>query len=433
MANQTAWMSLVRKDHEKQCWLLDDGSIMEEPELEVTTGMRRVRLKALPKLADYFSNLDDFVAQAAQEAARLQGRKVWMGLGRPKTNSLDHNGGPTVDLGNFNTKVQPHFMDPAAGSYYHNKSTEVAWRFKHETLPIEAQVECKVEKRYHDTKWTVTTRLIMPSTSPMDSLIPTFLAHEQGSTYQTLVRNGSAYGTAKQRAREWAEAHPIDWCDGFSFGVEKFDNERQAVNHFARVIREINTLEEIDIPNLLGLEPDAADSSGITTLTLRFYRTNVTQDLLDQLSDYVSGQPVVERIAEKWLELAQLFRSVGMVLGDVKESDWWRFIVEGVDADPVEVEIGPAEDEEGLDLANHRGFKRHAVKINLATGSIVVACSVNATDSESAIQWETARIKAQLTGQEDELLAYARKYAEERNKTVATQMMETAVERAKTD
>lgn len=424
-SSTTSWYPYVRRDRDIRHWLLDDGSVMAEPPLETTSAQRRVRVAGVPDVADYLKNIEDFLGRAARVAAAQQGRFLWMSLGKAINNPLD--GATTVATGltDISVEVRPHFL---SGGRSYNEETRVAWRFRHPTMPIEAQIECSVSKRgYTNTGWTVNTTLTYPSTSPLCADTPKFFAVTEGTRWGQMVAGQEMYGLLNTRLSEWADKNPIDWCDGFEFGARKFEQERAAIDAFAKVIREVGALDEIEIPNLLKVDSKGEDVDGqMQMLTLRLYKTNATQELLETLSDYLTGEPVVDQIKAKWKELSALFRNLGMVIEDPKDTDWWNFLTKGADQAPIEVSLRHVTDEAG-----EGDQARHSVMINLATGTIVVACSKQASKDETAVAWETSLLKAEITGQKDRFLAYADKYVEDRQEEKARALMKTSLAQAR--
>lgn len=199
------------------------------------------------------------------------------------------------------------------------------------------------------------------------------------------------------------------------WGTKALENERDGIKALAKIARLVDDLEYIPIPDL-------RDRSKPETLKLGLFQTNVTQRFLESLSDYLNSQPVVDQVFESWQEITKLFRSVGIVVGDINKSDLYQLMTH--QNKPIQVKIGPVTEEQGDAVIND-----HSVTFDLATGTIAVVCSGNQHLDEVATNYEAAKIRAQLTGTSDELLAYAEEYARRRAQDKAAEMVANAKKR----
>ena len=147
------------------------------------------------------------------------------------------------------------------------------------------------------------------------------------------------------------------------------------------------------------------------------FETNVNAQLTAELADYLDGAPTVEKAARLYDEFRATLRKIGVVLGPLGENDLNRALLKGEDALTVAVNSHPSGDDGELDYA-------HELLVHLTSGTFVVNCGKVVDRDSLAHKWEESLMVAQLSGQEDTLLAYAREYVRRENKKRTKKILE---------
>lgn len=396
----TTW--IPKTQFEQRSWLLSDGSVVDEPPLEMTPSGRKVRV-AGTDMSMFSRDIDSLVYQAVEAKAKARVASVWMpliGLGNAIDGACGYH--PAT------TKAKLHVVQKSAPS---TAKTIVWWRFRHATLPIEALLTVQAGRTntyYNNTDEKVSVRLTVPRMAPYgyQAMYPEVVTESSDSFHLSLDRvDQSDHYTV----REFIRDNPADWAT--ILGEEVFSTERHMVEALLTKVREADSLASIEVPDL-------RDPSDPGWLELDLYETNLNSDLITDMTDYLEGTPSITEALRLYQDLRQTLRSIGMVLDDRTENDFQRALLNG-DASGVTVKLEQLPNETG-----DQHDANHTLTLNLATGTFIVNCSLNvAHRNEVADRWEESLAVASLTGEEDALLAYAREYGRTHDERRAQQIL----------
>lgn len=385
----TTWSPVTQL--ERRQWLLTNGEVVTEPDLEESPSGRKVRVVGTD-LTAYASSLDDLLTQAARHVAKAKGTDVWMPLHRRADMEAQALGfDPAI------TKAQLHLIHSPGVRY---GQTVCWWRFKHPKLPIEAVLVVRMEAGYSGQQ-AIVGRLVYPDTRPYrHGPTPTLTADasEGFGTLESTMRDQESL----MRFREFRRDNPTtNAVPSDVLGEWSHDGERVAAQMLLKRIRRADSIQEVDIPDLREDKPD--------WLTLELIDTNVNQALIQDLVDYLDGTPNIDEALRTYKELQLIMRKLGVVMEDRTDNDFQAALLAG-NKESLEVTLNrPAE-------VGHDIDRFHSLSMHLPTGTFVVHCNHRNNDNEVAEKWEEALLIAQLSGNEDALLAYALKYAEDREK-----------------
>lgn len=409
-ASPTTWHP--RTTMQPKSWLLTNGETVSEPALEETATGRKVRI-AGTTTSMFTKDLDDLLYKGVQAIATTKGERVWMMLGEDRRDQAKRN-----IYGNSITEgVKPalHMLKAGGSSYGSGQQTTAWWRFRHSSLPVEAYVVIQMSPahsgygRSTSTNQDVSTALLMPSTIPTQSHAVSYIR----STSSDLSEWARNLPDADHRLRfqEMLRDSKPNWSNDVIMRSQVIAGDRLAVKSFLDDAQAMEAFEKFDVPDL-------RDPNKPTWLTLELQDTNVTGEFIQTLKDYLDGENVVEQVKRHWDEITRLMRSTGLVLDDKDEASFSTALAGGA---PVEIAVRSSPNEAG-----HMVDHEHSVVLHLPTGTMIVNCGHSTKSSnkdEVAHKWEEALTLASLTGQDDALLAYARRFAETENERRTAQIM----------
>jgi hypothetical protein len=376
-------------------WLLADGSIAYEPDLEMSSGGRRVRVEGSSKSVSHYDLRDLVYRDVVQQATDI-GTEVWMALDdEDPIRDIEHQDGTYSD-----PVKKPHFTDPPQ-RYYAQNQTVLVWNFSHETLPIAARLKVTITGtgtwRGGSKKQSVDVELLHPSTHPIHNKNREWLHTTSSHDFR---QSFPIEGDAIQRGdfTTWYTNNPPSW-EGILDAGGEYENERQAAEAVAKLARKVEELDEVAIPDLRN--PAAPE-----WLTLMFHSTNHSREFTQVLVTYINSQPIVDEITNQWSVLAGLFKQLGLVITEFTDMDVFAAL-EG-DLDRIKVTTENAMTENGTT------DNQHVIGINLATGTISVTCSHRDMHPNNiATEYEIARLRAEMQGELDSFLRYESNFLEE--------------------
>lgn len=372
----TTWVPMTR--FEPRSWLLANGEVVEEPPLEQTSTGRKIRVAGTSD-SFYAKDLEDLLAIAAKQIAQEKGTTVFSAL--TNLEAQERNQLPS----GVATAASLHLNGTARQG-----STTAWWKFRHPDMPFSVTVVATMrEDRYlHQT-------------------VNIYALHQTPFGYGGWTRNEAwfeaaptavypTYGLGNKQTKwqEFLRDNPLDWtASTLNTEERRYSGSRKAVEVFLKAVRTMEDLESIEWFDFRDLDVPAY-------MTLDLYDTNVSGQFVSELTDYIDGG-AVEKAKELYDQLLDSLRSCGVVL-DSTDNDFERALNSGTLT--FTARSLPDKDE-SVDHA-------HAIVVNIATGTMIVECANNRTSKdEIAEAWEEAQTLASLTGQEDELLAYAKEYA----------------------
>lgn len=396
-ATTTTWHPRTALD--PKSWLLASGEVVTEPALEETASGRKVRI-AGTTTSMFSKDVDDLIFQGVQAVAKNKGTTVWMALDDKQRRAQEQQ---------FYSNAITRGTKPSLHLLSNNNRGQVTtawWRFRHPTLPVEAVVICQMSPshsgygRQNHTNQDVKTALLMPSTIPAQAQNVTYInsVSSDMSEWQHNLRDAGH----RLRFQEMLRDNKPNWDGDVRLRQEVIAGDRLAAKSFLTDVENMEAFEEFDVPDL-------RDPQNPTWLTLELHDTNVSGEFIQSLKDYLDGGSVVEEVKKHWDEITRLMRSAGLVLEEKDEASFSSALAGG---DPVTIQVQSPPNEAG-----HMLDHTHSVVLHLPTGTMIVNCanSAQVNNNEIAHKWEEALTMASLTGKEDELLAYARRFAETAN------------------
>lgn len=375
----TTWLPKHRFKQPRS-FVLANGDIIEEPQLEESSTGRRIRLAGDAKSV-YPKDEDALIKRGLERAATRRRTQLWMPLDLNET-ALERTAGFTP--ADVRARFEPTIRQRVKAIAW--------WSFKHPTLPVKALL---FVRWYQDNDYgeghQITTGLVTPN-QVAKGLSP--LAVLSADPELAPIRRTLADNLAKERFQEFIKDDTLDLL-----GMETGLIERKAVATLLKQVRAIEELEEIRVPDLRG-----AENLEFDWLTLKLDESNINGRFTQDLSEYLSDTATADRALEVYKELIGVFRTMGMVIDtNLRENQLVEAMLHG-DEKALTVKIAHAVGEDGKDVG-------HAVSVHLPTGTFVVSCGNRQEDKDKiAHAWEESRMLAELTGQEDVLLAYARQY-----------------------
>ena len=387
MGQKTTWHAKTNFEKPRE-WLLGDGNTITEPALEQTASGRKVRIAGTTRPTTFASDQDQLILDTIRAEAEEKGTFVWMPLDKFRS-FLEENAG-----------IYPATSSTALYLNEEEKATRVWWRFRHPTLPIEAMVV--VHAAYTNPHWrkhtnhTVGAHLIMPRTTPVDTLANWYAMQPEfyvltDDTLPVLLQNLEY--KAEVTTRQFIKDTRPEWTA--ILGQEQHRAAHKAARLLLRNLRTFDDLAEIEIL-------DQRDVNNPTWLTLELADTNYDPNLAAELADFLDGETAVEEAARIYADLLTSLRKLGIVFSDAATDHFQQALLAGSKGVTVEIDTPP------VDLDNpdeDDGY--HELTLHLPTGTFAVSCGVPHRD-RVAERWDEARTIASLSGEEDTLLAFAR-------------------------
>lgn len=381
-------------------WLLSTGEIVTEPPLEETASGRKVRIVG-SSVSMFSKDVDALIFQGVEAIAHSKGAKVWMALDEGARRQSERE--VYSSLLQAGTKPLLHLLTKSSNP------TNVWWRFRHHTLPIEALLVVHMAPaHYRNTSQNLTTALFMQSTLATDAQSVVYVH----SNSTNLSEWSGRIRDSAQRLRfiEFLRDNKPNWHSDVQLRQTAINGERQVVKMMLDDVQAIDGYDKIDVPDL-------RDPNKPAWLSLDLHDTNVSGEFVQSLKDYLDGNGVVQEVRALWSQMTNLLRSTGLVLDTPSEASFTSALAGG---DPVVVKVQSQPAGEG-----HTTDDDHSVVLHLPTGTMIVNCSQKSSPPDQvAYKWEEALTMASLTGQEDVLLAYARRYAETAHERRAAKILD---------
>lgn len=387
----TTWIPMSRM--EPRSWLLGTGEVVTEPALEMTATGRKIRV-AGEKTSAYHYDLDAMLDNAVNLLAESKQTDVWIETTTPPREVVAEYAGYDPDI----TKARLHLIhaptDPHA-------RTIVWWRFKDSKSPYEVLLTVAMNST---NRGTVLNQVVTTSLTMVDRDYGNIHGAVNIQTENFRALFSDALLPDDQIVwTEFVRDNPPDWPANL-LGTETHNHARLGINALIKAVREIDSYDEIQVPDL-------GDRKHPSWRTLELYETNYNESLMSDLAEYLDGAPTIEQAADLYKQLVETLRTCGIVFEAKVENDFQAALVAG-DKASLSVKVF------NLAEAEHKVDDRHALSIHLPTGAFIVECTHREIDrNEVAEKWEEAMTMASLTGQEPELLAYARAYARDHSAT----------------
>jgi hypothetical protein len=375
----------------RRTFLLTNGETIEEPALEESGTGLKVRLTGTTKSV-YRKDADKLIQRELERRASLRKTKVWMPVDTDET-YLERTHGTISQQATLT-------MEQQAG-----EKANVWWKFRHPTLPIHAMVICRLKRQGALVHFS--SRLIWRDTRPTVGFAPMY-RNEGTNTFDDMYR-ALPFGD-DQTFRSWAQE--VEWQPAI-LNERSSIIERTGVEDLHAAVMAMEELDEIQIPDLR----KGARRPG--WLTLRLDGTNVNGQFIADLREYLDGDTTVDKVRDLYTQLVAALREVGLVLPETLKDNQLHQALAAGDSKALIINVT-----KGL-LDDLETDTQHQVAVHLPTGTFVVQCSKSENKDQIAHAWNEAAFLAEMTGKEDELLAYARRYAqknlEQRSKKIVAE------------
>lgn len=393
----TQWSTLTRTN--PRSWLLSNGEVVTEPTLEETPSGRKVRIAGTTESV-YESDLERLLTSAAHRIASDRNSRVFLELTYNKYNETSalnwHQGVP---------KGQLHLVHSPQDK---SATTTCWWRFKSSNTPFEVVLTVQLGGGYSrndPAAMSVTTTLVMPTMRNWNH-------HDTNTVYVSMCDDSWTEVVRSQadeyRWREFVRDNQPGW-DTSTLGGNTH-NQRQAIEAFLKKVRYFESLDTLDVL-------DVRDPDTPAWMSMELYETNVNDNLISELVEYLDGGPSVEKALEIYQQLVDTLKSIGVHVGPVSSNDFMAALVAGHKG-ALNMKVT------NLAGENFTPDHTHHLSAHLPSGTFVVECEQMSVDQDTvADRWEEAKTIAALTGEEDELLAYAREYAKTASKRRTEQIL----------
>lgn len=379
----------------KQDWLLGDGTIATSPDLEQSSSGRRVRVVGT---TESFGNrqVDTLIYQAIQNEAAKRGTTV---AGRlwPDADVAAHSAAiANISDDVFTEALTLHALDEQHRSGRSNGKTTAFWKFERTDVPLSAYVFLTLSQSYSD-RMTLTAKAVWQNASPDVSSTLSLIKHED-DYFTTNDNTVHRYSPEHDRMVEAVAKNPIVDDPDFRWETQQYPNQiRSAIVKFADQARRFNGNEIVRLP----------DTSG-TMHEYKFVSTNYNAAFHSQLMDFVQTGPTLERIEENYKQMLKDLKALGLVVTSQINGGQIAEALASRDMTKINVTVNTNEDS---DAVNQDGIDPyHTVTFDFATGTVVVHCAHNNDLNETAEAWNIAKFKAEIAGETDTLLAYAKAY-----------------------
>lgn len=358
--------------------MLADGTLIDPPDLEISAGGRRVRVAGGQHKSRPYYEHPKVLREAVMALGRGPGLPVYATEEERHRAALDYTVGGDhaskillpAKLENGNIVHAVRFEDPSCphmDAWLLNILVPVGVNTYHQTFLC-----------YRDS---ITNSASSPSYSALartgaDWPRPYNLSPDEHTAWQTLINAGCpepvvAVGSTPHTARK-------------------------AVKRFVERARQHEELDHVYIPDL-------RDPSNPRWLKLERVYSNWTSESHSDMAAVVNAGPLVEQLIDCTAKMQQLLANLGVTVQAMPTEASW-FAAAGGDVAAINVSVHP---ENGVDVVDHQ----HVVYLHLLSGAVHVACSHDRnTRNEAGEAYEVAKFKAELTGQADELLAFAQEY-----------------------
>lgn len=425
-------------------WVLDDGTTMTEPLLEVTSGYRRVRSAVNPSADAARTRADDLAFTEVVRAAARQGRAV-MCRDLPEEVLLmlcrNHNGrNGNIAPGTLQDKppvlhvLTPTQEERGSGQYDWGKTT--FWSlYKHPTLPF--RMVSWVQIQHHGYGPGMLARGVahaplLADTRTWATLPELFTAPDPTMlSFQLGVEgpNARLHGQKSVIPSEFYEHYKPE------VAVRVGEGRRETLRQF--IIEATRELDEgLTVPDVWGLwaAEDLATFQA-REVEMVLVKTNLDRDTIESMKPFATGEAAIGKAMGLYKELLSALSEAGIVLAPLKENDFYQLLggrtqvlqthIDG-EANMALRGSGPRD---SVDFGNP--YREHMTLLDLASGELTTTCPIK--DAAPEVQearhaWEEALTVASLSGHEVEFTEFATKYIDDRSRTA---ILERALARRK--
>lgn len=390
----TSWSTLIRTQPRQ--WLLTDGSVISEPRLEVSGSNRRVRVAGRNDTSTYSNDLHSLLTRAANDAAAQRGLQIL--LETTYDLKLLYRSALGFDPGGIPSALLGPVHDPEN----RGNTTYCWWKFRHPDIPqLEAYVTVTM-RGLGNLNYVRSAKLWMPVRSYYSSETDTRIVETNGAYLGNITQRLDS--TRESEWDQWIEQNLPSWKDSLTLGESTTGGARAAVKDLIKVVRAVEQHDSLELP-------DFTDIDNPSYAKFDLVASNVNGQFMSDMAEYLDGETAVNQALEHYQSLLSMLRSMGVEVQapDSATNDFSAAMLSGQNGSLNMAVRNPIRPEKGREFeVDHE----HTLSVHLPTGTFLVECSVQPQDPEEIDQkWREAKTIARLTGEEDELLAYARQYA----------------------
>lgn len=385
-----------RMEQSEQKWLLTNGQVLTSPALEETPSGRKVRIIGTA-ISGYSRDVEDVIRNGINAKAQELGTEAWMMI---ESRYQKMEARLVEQVSNLADLATPklHILDRNVQA----GETSLWWKFEHEDFPLAAFVNIIMStSRYTDSngrhRITGRVRIVFPDTRTPQWRGSNFQVcletSPQWNDFQQQMRYGLTHDQREKLLEFFRDvSEEVDETQGLmGIADADFDSEFKAAKWLLAAVRKVEAMSNLTIPDLRKIDAP-------TFINLPLRQTNINNEFAANLQEYLDNLPRLDQAVEYYGKVVEALRQVGVVVDGLDASDMARVLGSG---EAVTMDIHPCL--EGTTMMD----SEHIIRVNLAVGTFSVVCDHKMDDSYSAA-WQEAITIASLTGQEDELLAYAR-------------------------
>lgn len=417
MAAKTTWSLAPWLGN--QTWLLKDNTVVKTPDIETTSSNRRARIAGTTKSVPH-GDLQQLIREALTDVAKQRGTEPWVRVDSPDDNLVRHGqAAPGSAIApDFTKSPSLYMVDDKSGRRGH---TSIAFEFVSTECPtVTAIVWVYLAQDYHndhEVRSGITYRILHEDQWDLGAGYSFWAGG--GTTDWTTPFGYYDHSDEAEAAKEWlAQLDPIPGIEWLNRDFQQ--NPRVAVTEALKLLKQLVDVEEITLPvwrNRAKPDPMTYRFTGRTTFTGSLYR---------EMLDFVQTKATVDRIRKNYQAILKDMAALGLVGQAARSNKFFEAVEEGF-GDDLACHMIPLTTEQIHDDEARKGKvtvvpdHEHTVSVDFKTGTLVVNCLKDQKDIVE--QWNFARFQAELKGELDEFLGFARQTQTKRNRKRASQIM----------
>lgn len=350
----TTWHPINR---DQRTWILEDGNLLTAPQLEESGSGRRVRLEGRQDTSTLSRDMEKLVNHEINRKVYTRKTSILTCVNTAQQEREKH--APETQLALGRDKIEP---------------ITCVWVFQHASLPLIARITVCMRHRGYGGS----------TNSYSVSATLTFDAINQNSYHRPHHHTVSD---------ERCEPHttPMSHLTKF-FTSTSYRSEPEALHQLRDMIDTFETWDKVHIPDMR--------SPSLQWFTLDFSHTNVEGQLVSDIAAYLDSAPTAKQVAEKYEELRQLLRHLGLNLDERSPQDFQRALALEKD-DILQLRLPATRSTDGGVDESHNVF------LHLLTGTVSATCASRHPE-EVADNWKLARFEAEMRDELEAFLAFHR-------------------------
>jgi hypothetical protein len=384
-----------------QTWLLKDNTVVQTPPIETSTSGRRARIIGTTKSVSV-NDLDSLLSGAVEEIARQRGTNAWLPIPTTPDDNLSLHGSasparPTTP--DFTRTQDLYLADPRP----RHDHLDIVFEFVSVECPtVTAMVWVYIgtSANDHEVRSGITYRMMHKQHPARYAFWARGLNWVSPFSYYEEDDEALA---ARAMLSSWEPITDIDWIN-----QEYGNNPRRAVFEALKLVKQLVNVEQRNLPVW-------RDARMPEPMTYRFTgRTTFTNALYQQMLEFVQTKATVDRIRANYQAILRDMASLGLVMKPAEHNEYFEAVMRAF-GDDMACHMIPLTDRSGEDgkieiVPDHE----HTVSIDFPSGTLVVNCLKDQSDVVE--QWNFARFQAELKGELDEFLGFARQTQQKRNR-----------------